>query len=186
MQINVRRIDLRFPLNLLVRGVEVIQTPDTLLSLESFNVHVQALPLFRGKVEVDDISLRQVTGNSADLIDGMRLKGVLGSFKLESHGVDLPNEVAVINRAELSDTHVQLLLNDTTATPKDTAQSDDLMKDDLRHLKLKNVSFSMQLPADSMRLAAHVGDAQINEAEADLKNLRYGLRSFLLSGTSVK
>lgn len=25
MQINVRRIDLRFPLNLLVRGVEVIQ-----------------------------------------------------------------------------------------------------------------------------------------------------------------
>lgn len=46
MQINVRRIDLRFPLNLLVRGVEVIQTPDTLLSLESFNVHVQALPLF--------------------------------------------------------------------------------------------------------------------------------------------
>lgn len=36
----------------------------------------------------------------------------------------------------------------------------------------------MQLPADSMRLAFHVGDAQINEAEADLKNLRYGLRSF--------
>lgn len=67
---------------------------------------------------MDDITLRQVTVNSADLIDGMRLKGVLGSFKLESHGVDLPNEVAVINRAELSDTHVQLLLNDTTATPK--------------------------------------------------------------------
>ena len=91
MQINVRRIDLRFPLNLLVRGVEVIQAPDTLLSLESLNVHVQALPLFRGKVEVDDISLQQVAVNSANLIDGMRLKGVLGSFRLESHGVDLPN-----------------------------------------------------------------------------------------------
>lgn len=82
MQINVRRIDLRFPLNLLVRGVEVIQAPDTLLSLESLNVHVQALPLFRGKVEVDDISLQQVAVNSANLIDGMRLKGVLGSFRL--------------------------------------------------------------------------------------------------------
>lgn len=32
MQIQVERIDLRFPLNLLVRGVEVIQQPDTLLS----------------------------------------------------------------------------------------------------------------------------------------------------------
>ena len=38
MQIQVERIDLRFPLNLLVRGVEVIQQPDTLLSLESLNV----------------------------------------------------------------------------------------------------------------------------------------------------
>lgn len=185
MQINVRRIDLRFPLNLLVRGVEVIQAPDTLLSLESLNVHVQALPLFRGKVEVDDISLQQVAVNSANLIDGMRLKGVLGSFRLESHGVDLPNEIVIINRAELSDTHVQLLLNDTTATPKDTAQSEVRWKVDLRHLKLKNVSFSMQLPADSMRLAAHVEEAQVNDAEADLKNLHYGLRSFLVSGTSV-
>lgn len=43
----------------------------------------------------------------------------------------------------------------------------------------------MQLPADSMRLAAHVGEAQVNDAEADLKNLHYGLRSFLVSGTSV-
>ena len=33
MQINVGRIDLRFPLNLLVRDVEVIQVPDTLLTL---------------------------------------------------------------------------------------------------------------------------------------------------------
>lgn len=184
MQIRVRRIDLRFPLNLLVRGAEVIQAPDTLLSLESLNVHVQALPLFRGKFEVDNISLQQVTVNSANLIDGMRLKGVLGSFKLESHGVDLPNETAVINRAELSDTQVQLLLNDTTTTPKDTTENEVRWKVDLHHLNLKNVSFSMQLPADSMHLATYVGEAEVSEAEADLKNMRYGLRRFLLSGTS--
>ena len=68
MDISVERIDLRFPLNLLVRGVQVIQpiqadkqissapgdslavkqTPDTLLTLESLNVRVQAWPLIRG------------------------------------------------------------------------------------------------------------------------------------------
>ena len=47
MDISVERIDLRFPLNLLVRGVQVIQTPDTLLALESLNVRVQAWPLIR-------------------------------------------------------------------------------------------------------------------------------------------
>ncbi|WP_455592000.1 translocation/assembly module TamB domain-containing protein [Bacteroides sp.] len=185
MQISVRRIDLRFPLNLLVRGVEVVQTPDTLLSLESLNVHVQALPLFRGKVEVEDILLQQVSVNSANLIEGMRIKGVLGRFNLQSHGVDLTNEVAIVNHAELFDTHVELVMNDTTATPQDTTSTALQWRVALQNLKLKNVSFSMQLPADSMRLATHVGEATVKGAEADLKNLRYGLRSFLLTGTSL-
>lgn len=80
MQIQVERIDLRFPLNLLVRGVEVIQQPDTLLSLESLNVRVQAWPLVKGKVEVDEVTLSQVAFNSANLIEGMKIKGGTGTF----------------------------------------------------------------------------------------------------------
>lgn len=185
MEINVGRIDLRFPLNLLVRGVEVVQAPDTLLTLESLNVRVQALPLFRGKVEVDDITLRQARVNSAGLVDGMQIRGVLGRFSLASHGVDLSRRTATVDHAELSDTHMQLILNDTTSTPKDTTSTAADWQVGLRALKLRNVSFSMQLPQDSMRLAAHVGEAAVEGAEADLKNTRYALRSFLLSGTSV-
>ena len=58
--ISVERIDLRFPLDLLVRGVQVVQSeadaadvqhPDTLLNLGSLNVSVQAWPLLQGRVE---------------------------------------------------------------------------------------------------------------------------------------
>ena len=119
MNISVERIDLRFPLNLLVRGVEVIQQPDTLLSLESLNVRVQAWPLLKGKVEVDEVTLSQVAVNSANLIEGMQIKGVLGRFFLQSHGVDLSNETAVVNRTELSDTHIQLCLLYTSPSPRD-------------------------------------------------------------------
>ncbi|WP_322934091.1 translocation/assembly module TamB domain-containing protein [Bacteroides sp. CG01] len=186
MQINVGRIDLRFPLNLLVRDVEVIQTPDTLLTLASLNVHVQAMPLFKGKIEVDDITIQRVAVNSANLIEGMQIRGVLGRFFLESHGVDLTNEAAVINRAELSDTHIGLILTDTTTTEKtDTASAPVNWKVNLHALNLKNVSFSMQLPADSMRMAAHVDEASVNDVSADLKQQFYGLRSFLLTGASV-
>lgn len=166
--------------------MEVIQQPDTLLSLESLNVRVQAWPLLKGKVEVDEVTLSRVAFNSANLIDGMEIKGVLGRFFLQSHGVDLSNETAVINATELSDTHVQMLMNDTTTTPKDTTASAPVnWKVDLHQLKLKNVSFSMQLPADSMRMAAHIGEATIDDAQADLKNQFYGLKQFLLSGTSA-
>ena len=99
---------------------------------------------------MDDVTLSQVAVNSADLIEGMQIKGVLGRFFLQSHGVDLSNETAVVNRAELSDTHIQLLMNDTTTAPKDTTASAPVnWKVDLHQLKLKNISFDMQLPADS-------------------------------------
>lgn len=185
MQIQVQRIDLRFPLNLLVRGVEVIQAPDTLLALESLNVHVQALPLFKGKVEVDDITLHQASVNSVNLIKGMQIKGVLGRFVLKSHGVDLSTEMAVINQAELSDTHIQLLLNDTTTIPEDTTSTTVNWNFELHSLKLNNVSYSMQLPADSIKMAAHIGEAEVNNAVVDLRNQQYGLKELLLSGASV-
>lgn len=186
MQIQVERIDLRFPLNLLVRRVEVIQRQDTLLSLESLNIRIQAWPLIKGKVEVDEVTLNRVAVNSGDRIEGVKLKGTLGHFFLRSHGIDLSNEIAVINRAELSDTRLQLLMNDTTATPKDTAASAPLhWKVDFHLLKLKNVSFIMQLPADSMRMEAHIGEATVDNAQVDLKNRFYGLKQFVLSGASA-
>ena len=43
----------------------------------------------------------------------------------------------------------------------------------------------MQLPADSIRMAAHVGEVTVNDVSADLKQQFYGLRSFLLTGASV-
>ena len=132
MNISVERIDLRFPLNLLVRGVQVVQRadsavdvqhPDTLLSLERLNVRVQAWPLLKGRVEIDDVTLQQVAVNSSTLLEGMHIKGTLGRFFLESHGVDLKNEDAVLNSVELSDTHMQVMLADTTETPKDTTET---------------------------------------------------------------
>lgn len=195
MDISVERIDLRFPLNLLVRGVRVVQPvdsiagmqqPDTLLDLESLNVRVQARPLFRGKVEVDDITLKQVAVNSSNLIEGMRVKGVLGRFFLESHGIDLSKEDAIINNVELDDTHVQVLLADTTATPEDTTATALNWKARLHALKLKNVSVELQMPLDSMNLSAQVGNAELADAAVDLKKQAHGWTKFLLSETSLR
>ena len=194
MNISVERIDLRFPLNLLVRGVQVVQPgsdtadiqhPDTLLNLGSLNVRVQAWPLLKGRVEVDDITLQRVAVNSSGLLEGMRIKGTLGRFFLASHGIDLNKEDAVLNRVELSDTHVQVMLADTTETPEDTTETALNWRIALHNLKLKNVSVEMQMPLDSMSLAATIGDASIEDAKADLKRQFYGWRKFALTGTSV-
>ena len=131
LDITVDRIDLRFPLNLLVRGVSVVQPSDsvtssvqpsdTLFHLKSLNVRVQAWPLLKGHVEVDNVTLEEVSVNSAHLLDGMSLRGRLGYFFFQSHGVDLRHEEATVNQVELHDTRLQVVLSDTTAVPEDTS-----------------------------------------------------------------
>lgn len=194
MDISVERIDLRFPLNLLVHGVLVVQPadtaapvqhPDTLLRLESLNVRVQALPLLKGRVEVDDVTLKEVSVNSSNLIEGIQIRGTLGKFFLESHGIDLKKENAVLNNIELSDTRVQVILADTTETPKDTTETVLNWNVALHKLKLKNVAVDLLMPLDSMRLGTRLGDVEIVDATADLKHQFYGLKKFLLSGASV-
>lgn len=194
MNISVERIDLRFPLNLLVRGVQVVQAehdaadrlhPDTLLHLGSLNVHVQALPLLKGRVEVDYVTLQQVAVNSSTLLDGIHVRGNLGRFFLESHGIDLNKENAILNNVELSDTHMQVVLTDTTEVPEDTTETALNWQLALHNLKLKNVSVDLRMPLDSLALTARIGDASIQDADADLKRQSYGWRRFALSGTTV-
>lgn len=86
---------------------------------------------------------------------------------------------------ELSDTHVQVMLADTTETPEDTTETALNWRVALHNLKLKNVSVDLQMPLDSMSLAATIGDASIEDAKADLKRQFYGWRKFALTGTSV-
>lgn len=190
MDITVQRIDLRFPLNLLVRGVQVIQPQDTLpadtlLVLESLNVRVQAWPLIKGRIELDEVTVKDVSVNTAHLLEGMRVKGNLGHFFLESHGIDLKKEDATINLVELRDTHLSILMNDTTTSAPDTTSTALNWKFALHQLALKNVSMDLQMPLDSMHLAARLGNVQLDDAQADLGRQSYGWQKFLLTGTTV-
>ena len=119
MNIGIGQIRLSFPLNLTVRDVKVITPPDTLLSLESFQVNIRPLPLLKKEVLVDAIDLRGVKANTGNLIEGMEIKGTLGKLYAKADRIDLGKEIARLNKIDLSDTAITLLMNDTT-TNKDT------------------------------------------------------------------
>ena len=190
LDVGIRRIDLRFPLNLLVRDVQVLQPaeggqPDTLLTVGSLSAHVQAWPLLQGKVEVDGILLSDAEVHSSQLLDGMRIDGTLGRFFLRSHGVDLVDEHIILNTVELEDTHLALSIADTTASVPDTTSAPVAWKFLLHSLRLKDVSVNLQMPLDTLSLDAHIAEAGIREASADLGSQAYSCQEFLLSGASL-
>lgn len=199
-EIDVERIDLRFPFNLLVRGVTVVKpapqeslrtaakeaVPDTLFRLESLNVQIQAMPLFKGRIEIDNVSLQHVAVNTSDLIKGTLVKGTLGEFRLKSHGIDLSKEDVMLNRIALENTHLQVVLTDTAQTPEDTATTDLRWRIRLQDLQLRNISVRLLMPNDSLRLGAYIGHAEISRALADLGRQHFAWQTFALNESALR
>ena len=186
MNISVGRISLSFPLNLVVTDVDAASPHnDTLLSVRRLQVNVQLLPLLKKQVEVDGISLQGATVNSNDLIHGMKLNGTLGELFISSHGVALDPETAIVNKVLLKDTDLSLCLNDTAAV--DTAASDTTYwKIILQDIDLQNVSFALDMPLDSLSLAASLDNAILRDGLIDLHKSAYSLQTFRIKNGRVR
>lgn len=134
---------------------------------------------------MDGISLQGATVNSNDLIHGMRLNGTLGELFISSHGVALDPETAIVNKVLLKDTDLSLCLNDTAAA--DTAASDTTYwKIILQDIDLQNVSFALDMPLDSLSLAASLDNATLCDGLIDLHKSAYSLQTFRIKNGRVR
>lgn len=185
MQIGIERIRLSFPLNLTVRGVEVLTTPaDTLLTLKSLTVNVRALPLLKKEVLVDAIDLEGVKVNTGTFIEGMEIKGVFGRLYAKADRINLSKEKVTFNTIDLSDTAITLLLNDTT-TKADTTSTAVNWILNLQKINLDRVAFAMQMPADSLRLSTYIDKANLKDGIVDLGASHYGADLFTLTSSTL-
>lgn len=180
MQVHIRRIDLRFPLNLQLEGVQVIQLADTVLALERLNVKVEVLPLFSGKIALNDVTLNNAAVNSINLVQGMRIEGRMNKFHLKSHAIDLSNKIAIIDRAELENSNLQLFLNDSIVQEDSVPTEPTKWRVDLRRFELKDVSFAMESSRDSVRLMTHFPKMVSQNLFIDLEKQSYDLKQLLL------
>ena len=71
LDIRVGRLDLRFPMDLLVRDVSAVEpeTNDTLLSVERLKVELRLWKLLKKEIEVEEISVQNAVVDSRDFID---------------------------------------------------------------------------------------------------------------------
>lgn len=176
MKINIRRITLSFPLNLVVHNTSVVDKQDTILNVEKLTLKVQMKPLFRKQIEVDALELNNADVNTMNLIEGMSLKGSLGEFLLESHGVALSPEIATINNLYIKDTNLDICMADTTAA--DTTASEPLYwKILLGKADFDNVAIRLKMPLDSMETKLYLGKANIAEGLVDLHKSAYSLNT---------
>ena len=181
LNIFVGRLALRFPLDLVVDDVHAVEpeTGDTLLAMERLKVELRLWKLFKKEIEIEEISLRGITIDTKDILNGMGIKGHLGEFFLESHGVVFSPETARINECFLKNTDLMLTLNELA--PSDTTASDTLFwKIILEKADLENVAFALKMPEDSLGLRIKLPKVALRDGLVDLHRSSYFLKSFLM------
>lgn len=185
MDISIRRVDLRFPLNLLVRDVAVVDQKDTVLSFERLSIRVQALPLLRGKIELDEFTLKQALVNSGNIIDGIRVEGNLGEFRAISRGVDLTQNTVRINKVFLDKADFIINLTDTTTTEKEEEDEGTPWRIFLDELNSTDFNVDVRLPYDDLILQGGIPTLKVTNLYADLINTAFGLDHISLSEGSL-
>ncbi|MBO4790388.1 MAG: hypothetical protein J5492_05175, partial [Oxalobacter sp.] len=173
MEISVGHVRLEFPLNLGVDDVRVIQpndslpqVKDTVADIGRMVVNVQWRPLLRKQVEIDALELNRVKFNTTHFIAAARVKGQAERLYLESHGIDLRQELLRVNTAQLEGADVLVELADSV--PPDTTESENFWKIHVDELAVAQSRFNVRMPGDTLHVGAFMGKTKISNGYFDL------------------
>ena len=185
MDVSVKEFSLGFPLDLDMGGVVAVQNGDTLVDAGKLSLSVQLMPLFSGKVVVDNVQLDDINLNTKDMIQALALKGRIGTLSLNADDIDLNEQYGTINKVRLKNTDLAIILPDSV--PEDTTVSEPLKwKFNLPDIQTDNVRITLALPpqADSTSIALNLGHADF-VGKIDMATSKYDFSRINLENSSL-
>lgn len=172
---------LRFPLDLTLAGVAIIQDGDTLVSARRINADVAVLPLFAGTADVrslrlDDAFYRMGTPDSA-----MYLRLRAASLEIKPAKVGLSPMDIRITDGTLSHGRVSIVISeDTTAT--DTVTEASPLEIDLKRLRFNDFAYDMRMMPTIDSLGASFARAEMRDGHISLTGQTVKLRALTGNG----
>ena len=171
MEITVDHVDLSFPLDLGVDGIRVIHQPDTIADVERLVVDVQLVPLFGGKVVINQLEIKNTQLNTNGFVEAAKVKGRFSRLFVKSDGIDLHRETIEVNGARLEDAQLDIVLNDSV--PEDTTTSQNRWKIHIDEARVQHSDIALHMPGDTMSVRMHMGSLTAREALVDLETETY-------------
>lgn len=186
MDVRVGEVRLKFPLDFSLKRLTAVAGSDTIADAGEVVASVRLKPLFSKKVEVDEVTLRNVCVDTRDLVEAMRVKGCIGEFYFDSHTTNLADSKAVVSNALLAETDLELWMNDTLAA--DTTEAAEALEwvVALEDVRMSNVGMRLRLASlgDSVVTGAKVGNAFL-AGNLDLGKALYEVHRLQIDGTAV-
>lgn len=164
MDIHVGRLRLTFPLRLNAEDVAVFQTPsDTMITARHASVAVKLLPLLKGDVAVENLSIDSAFYQMGNADSAMWLRAYINHGDISTTSIGLKDNVINLDRANISGVRVWMrMLEDSTDTPADTTASTPWVIN-AGMINISDVDYTMQMLPLIDSLGCHIDDAALRQ-----------------------
>lgn len=186
LEITIDRVLLKFPLNISVDGLLVLdQQRDTMVQATNFTAGVAVMPLLKMDVEIDDAILTQCRYLLVADDSSMVLKARAQRCAMKGLALDLDcNQLNVVEAALKGGDvaldyypHKVVTECDTTPTKPWTIRA--------YHLTLHDVNYAMTMLPTIDKLTAHVHRAELTDGIVDTRRRQVQTRSLVIDSTAV-
>lgn len=185
-KVSVKSLRLSFPLDLKLEEFQMNdQSNGLLVGVESLIMDLRLTHLLKGQIDVEGITLNQGMVNTQKIIPGVSIQGEVGHFFINSHGIDLKKSDVIVNKVQLDNSNVRILLNDSTS--EDTTTSGPVLwKIRLKKVGIDNTRLFLSMPGDTMQIDGQLHQALLQDGLVDLAKNRYTAQKFALQADSLK
>lgn len=187
MDIGIDRLRIRFPLDVELNGVSVVEaTGDTMVSARSAVADVRFMPLLKLDVQLERVQLNDAYYRMVSPDSSMILAIRAGNLEVGANSsFDIKNSELDLTSASLTDGRMSLFMNvwKQQNTPKDTTTTPFLIK--ARTIDLNNFEFGMSmLPTiDTLTLASR--SLHLDNGVVDLRTGNITASLLTLNGGNV-
>lgn len=184
--VSIGTFHLAFPLKLNIADFEVSRNDTIFAQGEHAGVNISFFPLLSGEVEVNYISLEKATVNTADIIDGIKIDGEVGFFRIVARNIDLEKEIVNLRQVHLHSADVNITLSDTTETIEEEESTKLGWIIKLHHGGIENCRIALNMPNDTLNASLELGKLRLREGHVNLDKELYGIEAIALSNTRIK
>ena len=185
--ISVEKFELGFPLDIIIKNLEVKDSLDnSLLHLSLLNTEVKFLPLFKGDVKSDSIIIRGVSTDTKDMLSALHLNGHLDEFSIINPIVNLKRSEVSVPQINIIDSDIAMSIL-MISEKKDTTESNPInWSFKIDNVNIKNIKYTLEMPKDTMYLSTYIESLELNNGFVDLYNMQYSTSNLYLNNSSYE
>lgn len=185
-ELKIGSLRLRFPLELDIHDVLVVNHGDTLVEASTVQTEVSLLPLLKGEIAVRSALLEDARYQMGALDSASRM--IIGGNKIEvgSTRVKLSPMSIAVSTVELDTASFDLYINPADTFAVTPAAEPSPLNIDVEKVKFKSLSFGMKLMPTIYDLAVSIKEGEIDSVKVDVLKQTVDVRQFIGDGMSAK